>query len=420
MGKNSKQIATKTDVNAKRIGSFATSNECVTKADVMELEGLTVTDNTTSSSVTTFAIGEYASSNQWTCTYKTFNNTTVSVPELDVISSNNLYNVQFVNSTSITLGNPVNHHFIVEWSNRNQGYSYSTGDLLFYQTHYLSEGRHKWGLSLNSILNFNSTKSTSTSSIHMIHECSVTYSLAVFSSNGLLLAFTAPMTTNSVNFSNSIEFIVPYSGTVYLGVVLYSIRFLHNSPLLSQMSYAYCSFGFQIESSAVITYNSYYDTTYKLVQYNDIKRTSFTFDLYYGIWNTKTIKAKLDYVRVYISTSNDASTGTWTQVGDKSISAVDKTAKGVVSVTIPANVNLGTQYYLKVRCGNTDNEQQWSCRWADCDDIKSYTFPSSKKTTWMDLGPVPLTSLSNSVLNDSSFGGYYGRSATNAACFKID
>lgn len=416
MGKNSKQIATKTDVNAKRIGSFATSKECVTKSDLMNLEGITVTNNVINTPLNLLTVGDNSIDNQL-CIYQTFAGERFNISTLDTIAVNN--SIQFVNSNAFLLSNTSYSNFSVAWSNTTlQGYD-SMEEALFYQTASMTAGRHTWTLNLRSIMSLSARKPTYPIA-GSVNNCNVSYVLAVFNNANQLIASTDVQRTTTYEFSCTIDFITQSSGAVYFCFIPVNIGFEQNEQTSMTVRNQYCAFGFQMISSSAVTYKSYYDQDYKLVQYDDITRTPFTFNLYYGIWNTKTIKAKLDYVRVYISTSNDTSTGTWTQVGNKSISAVDKTAKGVVSVTIPADVNLGTQYYLKVRCGNTDNEQQWSCRWADCDDIKSYTFPSSKKTTWMDIGPVPLTGLSNSVLNNSSFSGYYGRSATYAACFKID
>jgi hypothetical protein len=143
-----------------------------------------------------------------------------------------------------------------------------------------------------------------------INNCSVEYVLAVFDNTNRLIASTDIQRATTYEFSCTIDFITQSSGAVYFCFIPINISFEQNEATSVTVSNKYCAFGFQMISGSAITYKSYYDQDCKLVQYDDIKQQAFSFDLYYGIRNTKAISAKLDYVRVFISTSNDMSSGT--------------------------------------------------------------------------------------------------------------
>lgn len=165
----------------------------------------------------------------------------------------------------------------------------------------------------------------------------------------------------------------------------------------------------------------------RLVKCDALSRNQDNVTIYFGIWNDKSSNAKLDLIDVEISTSSDASSGTWTDISsnkNQTPGTVAAIYTGTVPFTIPSTYNLATtQYYIRILCGDTDKPQDWSYTWGNSSNIKNLTYGSTSKVQRKYTNAIPLqrtSSTGDSILMDGEhFGGNYGRSNLKAACFKI-
>lgn len=166
--------------------------------------------------------------------------------------------------------------------------------------------------------------------------------------------------------------------------------------------------------------------------------------IYYGIYNDKGTRAKLDYVSVQLSTSNDPNSGTWHEIKRVDPGYVPANGKKTGSITFNLSVDrpsnfyvLATgQYYLCVRVGDTNNKQKWERGWGNSDhlsDVSSLSLLSSstKKgyTTAIPFQMEPArynSDWGNQILtsylvktNPYNYTYIYGRSTGAAALFRI-
>lgn len=106
--------------------------------------------------------------------------------------------------------------------------------------------------------------------------------------------------------------------------------------------------------------------------------------IYYGILNYTATPAYLDYLTVELSTSNSSSSGTWKSIGSinpGTIKAWD-TKTGYVSCKVSnyGTIDMKTQYYLRVRCGNTAFATKWYWDLGDSSRLTSvYTMLYAKE-----------------------------------------
>ena len=141
-------------------------------------------------------------------------------------------------------------------------------------------------------------------------------------------------------------------------------------------------------ASATTTENS------KLAKYEDIGTdTARTFGVYYGVWNNKSTPARVDYAEVKINTTPDTFATGWTKIGGVTLS--DITGKGyisgVITCTLPTNINLATtQYYLIIKVGDTLNKQDFYSGWGNAKENVSYTYCQKGTSGWTTTA-IPLT-----------------------------
>lgn len=154
--------------------------------------------------------------------------------------------------------------------------------------------------------------------------------------------------------------------------------------------------------------------------------------IYYGILNYTSTPAYLGYLTVELSTSSVSTSGTWTSIGsiDPGTIKAWATKTGYVSCKVSnyGTINLGTQYYIRVRCGNTTFATKWYYGFGDS---STFTDPYSLTTAVTDVDRITtsalqfqpssttgrriLTSDSEQDLAESSSGAtIVGRSAKHA------
>ena len=133
-------------------------------------------------------------------------------------------------------------------------------------------------------------------------------------------------------------------------------------------------------ASATTTENS------KLAKYEDIgEDTARRFGVYYGVWNDKSTPARVDYARVLINTTPDTYASGWTQIGQVTLSDIagNGTRSGVITCTLPANINLATtQYYIVIKVGDTLNNQDFYGGWGNAKEDVSYTYCRKSTSGW--------------------------------------
>jgi hypothetical protein len=153
----------------------------------------------------------------------------------------------------------------------------------------------------------------------------------------------------------------------------------------------YVGVGFNLGVKTTI-YDSYYDTNSKLAQYEDIGEDSARkFGVYYGVWNNKSTPARVDYAKVLINTTSDTSATDWTEIGRVTLSDIAGPGyrSGVITCTLPTNVNLATtQYYLVVKVGDTLNNQDFYGGWGNAKEDVNYKHCRKSTSGWTE--PVQL------------------------------
>lgn len=157
----------------------------------------------------------------------------------------------------------------------------------------------------------------------------------------------------------------------------------------------YVAAGFE-SSINVTTYDSYYDDDCKLAQYEDIGIDSARrFGVYYGVWNNKDTPARVDYARALINTTANGTASGWTQIGQVTLSDIagNGTRSGVITCTLPTNIDLGAQqYYLVIKVGDTLNDQDFSGGWGNAKEDVSYKYCRKSTSGWTNA--IPLTPIS--------------------------
>lgn len=437
MGTANKQIATRANVNSKRLGAFVTASsggtymkKCATKKAVTDIEYLQVNNRETTTAVDptgknyTFggATPQVSMSIRQSSTY----NTTLSSSNIVVDTySHDIWCLMqanvYASSTYVSLNYSANWPTIA-----NAKYYALYKRTLTVPTNQLLT------LSLQcSIMGAISDSASSFARANKFYASSVTWYPSVIITNSddsYCIASISPYHTSNNSYSNSIAFKSTYS-TINVYFLISNISMTFNP------SYEEYYAGFVVNCTMNLKYNdSYYDQTYKCVQYQDIAMKGGTFPCQYYIWNNKSSNAKLDFVKARISLTSTIGQGTWTDVGSVDPGTVSGTKSGTITCTLPASIDLSKQYYFYVECGYTNNNQQWYGGWGS-GGANNNASTHCGKQTWGYTPVVPFNSATGSTQNvlnyttisswaGASMGTMYegisGRTSTRAALFRIE
>ena len=426
MGTGTRQIATWNDINSNKRKGYKVGVECVTKKDINSIEGLTVTEAYDNKTVSSYYAGNPTTG---ACTITVGNSsTTPSNGTIStVLSRNTLFGM--TSSTRVYVNSSSNSSVNVVWG-VNGSISLTTAqdymsNCLFYSNCTVNVGvQYTWIMQLECVLGHSSGPITSSTECTLMGQNGIgrgVFDIAIIdrTNNTILRKYQSPFEEGTIVINES--FSSPSSNICLCLVPLYyhmTWNILTDIGTTNQSIF----WGYRLLTNTLSGQLSYYPTDTKLVQYKDVTRTSISFNFYYGIYNNKSSNAKLDSVDVYISTSHDPSSGTWTKIGSVDPGTVNSIKTGYISCTIPSSIDLSKTYYLKVTCGNTTYKQDWYTMWGDSANIKTvrdWAFRGSAKSMTIAEGVV-VNSTGAAVLNSTKYsGGYYGRTASVAALFKI-
>lgn len=425
-GKAENPIATKTDVNGIRVGSFIADTKCPTVQDIRKVEFLDVKNRTKTIKITSIT-SPSAHGTGGSISMRLIRNG-VTIGQQNNITSEHVGVYNPSTGTNYVMTNiyceNINHNYVTQLSYSNNWPSNGAD----------SKCHALWEKTINGLpvgkqitLKINTT----------IKASQTDYQNNVGSS--------MPITFQSVTWYvgyiiTDLDDNIIWSKTPYYATTEQTITDLTFYPTSSDVKiycivvsvsgtfYTYDNadyyIGFRLAVADELQYNdSYYDSVYKLAQYQDIYHVSNSqFTIYFGIWNNKSSNAKLDKVEVKIKKSWETS---WTTIGTKSIGTVNSTLTGSVNCTLPANFDPSVAYELCVTCGQTTYNQSWHSGWGNSSSITSgqtWTLYSSSAKTG-STGAVDLNSISNnSVLSNfynSGSANRNGRTTTRAALFRI-
>lgn len=168
----------------------------------------------------------------------------------------------------------------------------------------------------------------------------------------------------------------------------------------------------------------------QLIPKTDISRGTTSFNIYYGIWNNKDSKARLDYVRVQIKPTG----GSWTTIGEIDPGTVSGVKTGTISCTISSSIVLQYSYQFRVYVGNTNFDRTWQFCWGNYNNIKSiasYTWGTpynengqsqsshDRACSWTTELVAPNSTYDAVLDSEHNPDGGKGRSYARAALFKI-
>lgn len=439
MGKSNTQIATRADVNAKRLGAFVTSTtaatymkKCVTKKAVTDIQYLSATATTTTSTLSGIVNPGNRGNSSWaTCWGVGVNNGAASPTSAGKPITSNMYayvtgyssSTYYHSSTTSTI------HCIYTGGQYSQIASTIINSALCSKSITTTAGKYTTlMLTVSPYCNASTSSTLSTSYNVYPNEATNHWYIAIIDSNNTVLATSAVQTTYTQSLAVSLNFTPSTSSvTMYFVVVDINMRFY---PVSTGNLYVYA--GFNLAGHVQIL-SSNYNSVYKCVQYQDIAATGGTFSCAYYIYNNKSSNAKLDWVKCYVGATSDPTKGTWTEVGSTIQGTVDTTAAGSVLCTIPSSKISSTQQWFHVRCAYTSLNQQWYGGWGS-GGANSNADTYCGKQTWGYTPAVPLTSPTgaNAVLNynlirsaeAASMGyivkGIYGQTTTRHALFRIE
>lgn len=424
-GKAENPIATKTDVNGIRVNSFSTtSTECATVQDIRKVEFLDVKNRVKKIPITSITNSSYFGNNQnigmgLTRNGGTYLSQAVTNENVGIYAPTTGTQYVMVNAYC----NSINHNYLSTLTYTNPWPNGSTAKYcaLWEKTFTdIPEGKIITLHVNTSIQAVQTDSQNNLSSASVIKFQNVTwyigYIVTDFDDN--VIWSQAPYNPYVDNISENITFSSPTSR-----IKLYCIVASVSGNFYMRDSSEYYV-GFRLSVSDSIEYNdSYYDSVYKLAQYQDIYHLpNSQFTIYFGIWNNKSSNAKLNSVEVKIKKKSESS---WTTIGTTSVGTVKSTLTGSVNCTLPSNFNPAVAYDLCVTCGQTTYKQSWHSGWGNSSSITSgqtFTLYSSSAKTG-STGAVDLNSSSvNSVLSNfynSGSSTRNGRSTTRAALFRI-
>lgn len=426
MGTGTRQIATWNDINSNKRKGYKIGVECVTKKDVNSIEGLTVTEAYDNKTVSSYYAGN-PTTGACTITVGNYSTTPSDGTVSTVLSGNTLFGM--TSSTRVYVNSSSNSSVNVVWG-ANGSISLTTAqdymsNCLFYSNCTVNVGvQYTWIMQLECVLGHSSGPITSSTGCMLMGQNGIgrgVFDIAIIdrTNNTILRKYQSPFEDGTIIINES--FSSPSSNICLCFVPL---QYQMTGNILTDLGTTNQSifWGYRLLTNTLSGQLSYYPTDTKLVQYKDVTRTSISFNFYYGIYNNKSSNAKLDSVAVYISTSSDPSSGTWTKIGSVDPGTVKSIKTGYISCTIPSSIDLSKTYYLKVTCGNTTYNQDWYTMWDNSANIKTvsgWTFRGSAKSMTIS-GGVVVNSNGAAVLNSTKYsGGYYGRTASVAALFKI-
>lgn len=436
MGTANKQIATRANVNSKRLGAFVTSTtaatymkKCVTKKAVTDIQYLQVNNRETTTTVNPIEKNS------------TFGG---SSPRVSMnIQQSSTYNV-YLSSSNITVDSISHNIWCLMYANVRHNsstyvnLSYSANWPMTANAKYYALYKRTLTVPTNQLLTLKlqcsikgavSDSDSGIAGVNSFYTNHVTWYPGVIITNSDdsdCITSISPSYTNGDSYNNNITFTSNYSTiNVYFLISSISMTFVP--------SYEEYFAGFVVNCNMNLTYkDSYYDQTYKLAQYQDIAATGGTFSCAYYIYNNKSSNAKLDWVKCYVGATSDPTKGTWTEVGSTIQGTVNSTASGSVLCTIPSSKISSTQQWFHVRCGYTSLNQNWYGGWGTA-GANSNADTYCGKQTWGYTPAVPLTSPTGAyaVLNHNlirsaeaaSMGyivkGVYGQTSTRTALFRI-
>lgn len=420
MGTNAKQIATQTDVNNKRINAFSEGTRCPTKEEIEKVEFLEVNDRTSSTNASFNAINSYFGWND--DIYMSVTNGSSSASDM-ITDSDCYYSGGAISCIS-------NNYISPNTSSLTTVECGGTWPSTAAQAKYCAISKRTFTVPIGQYINLDyafylyGVQSTDSSGVNTILKEPYNYSwnigiMITDSSDTHIITILAPGSTTGNSRVDTLTFTSNYSSiNVYVITPYVRVSYYPSS--------AYYHNGFKINSSMTLTYyESYYDQTYKCVQYQDISHKSgATFTIYYGVWNNKSSNAKLDNVHVEIKKQSDSS---WTTIGTTAIGTVDKSKTGTITCTLPTNFNPAVLYDLRVVCGATTYNQNWKYRWGISSTLTSSGYPWTTYSSSAKTGVCGPTSLNNSDGTSVLANDYYstvpglhrGRSTTYAALFQI-
>lgn len=445
MGKANTQIATRDNVNSKRHGAFITGTsggtymkKCVTRKAVTDIEYLAATNRTNTSKILfdTNYYGWYDQhQNIMTVTRSSTSSGIYYINAENIYIYRNTYNQQsvaYVNipfssynsvSTSVTL--------LSNWPNSGGTSNYENVALF---------SKRLTNVPTNTIITINYTCSVNgnvsdssfsngignVSSVPP-YNSNIVMGIVVTDDTGYVIASKSSSTIyNSSSYINSFSFSSTNS-TINIYFIFPEITISFYSP--DEQYYTGLDVTIAVDMEY---YESYYDQSYKCVQYQDINRIGGTFPCKCFIYNNKSSNAKLDYVKARVSLTSTVGQGTWTDIGSVDPGTVNKTWSGTITCTLPASIDLSKQYYLYVECGYTNANQQWYGGWGTGGANSNASIYCGKQT-WGYTPVVPLNSVTGgvavkNVLNycyiSSAAGsmcpGLQGRTSTRTALFRIE
>lgn len=437
MGTANKQIATRANVNSKRLGAFVTSTtaatymkKCVTKKAVTDIQYLNVNNRNTTVSVGPTSVnsdfGNDGSTNMYV--YQSSQYTSSVRSDNLTISGNELYCLKYgyTYSSSSTIANVA---YSASWPGTSSEAKYHA----LYKRTVTVPTNSNITLSINLTAYY--AQSDAQSGMGGLYSGYTVNTISWYpgfiitdSSDNNIISTITPSYCTSTTFSRTLSF----NSSGYSSINIYFIVSSLNMTFYPQYTEYYTGFG--INCSVNLTYNeSNYDQTYKLAQYQDIAATGGTFSCSYYIYNNKSSNAKLDWVKCYVGATSDPTKGTWTEVGSTTQGTVDSSASGIVQCTIPSSKISSAQQWFHVRCAYTSLNQNWYGGWGR-GGANSNATTSCGKQTWGYTPAVPLTSPTgaNAVLNynlirsaeAASMGyivkGIYGQTTTRVALFRIE
>lgn len=421
MGKNSRQIATKSDVNSKRINSFASDlYSCPTKGEIEDVEFLTVTNRTSTESLS-FTGGTYELQGRMSVNDTAASTTRIfSTTNTAFLTHNRLCQL---GSQQITVDYETSDYTYITQTNVD---AIIDNAVFICSKTLVANTQYQWQFQIETVAQYKATSFTSSSggTKASFHNMSGAYMIFVIDTDTKTVLLNRGLNANSA-VSSTYSFITKGGKTTFVFIPVQFIGSASLTTVNGTSSNYYVGVKFTVESSTLTKQESYYDSDSKCVQWNDIShKNNATFNIYYGIWNNKSSNAKLDTIKVQIKKLSDT---TWTDIGSKSIGTVDTSTTGYVSCTLPTGFDPSVAYDLRLTCGQTTYNQNWKYRWGNSAYITStgysWTSYSSSAKTGV-CGPTSLNgSNQNAVLANYKYssvpGLHYGRSSTYAALFQI-
>lgn len=420
MGTANKQIATQSNVALKRINPGYTGTMCVTKSDITPIEFLEAKNRTSNTSASFNAINSYFGWND------------------DIVMSVRHGSV----STNDTITNSDCYYSNGEISCISNDYISPNTSTLTYveygstwpgtaaQAKYYAISKRTFTVPIGQSINLNyefylygAQSSSIGGDVTTITPNNYSWKIGIIitdSSDTYVISTLTPGSTYGYSYTGTLTFTSNYS----------SINVYVITPYIYMSYYPRSTYyynGFKINSSMTLVYNeSYYDQTYKCVQYQDINHpTDKTFTVYYGIWNNKSSNAQLDKVYAQIKKTTESS---WTTIGTKSVGNVNKSTTGSFTCTLPTNFDPTAQYDFRMCCGETRYNQDWYYRWGSQSSVTasgySWTYVGSVKTGLCNTDAGLNQNSQYAVLYNynypSSWTAHRGRSTSNAAIFCIE